>query len=53
LECVDVAAPGLDLTSLRNALASLDPALGVVGDEGWFPFRSTAVRNTLISIWPW
>lgn len=44
-----MTTPTLDLTSLRNALASLDDALGVVGDESWFAAQSPKVRNTLMA----
>lgn len=41
--------PALDFTSLRNAVASLEGALGVVGDAGWFDRQPEAVRRTLIA----
>jgi nucleotidyltransferase substrate binding protein (TIGR01987 family) len=38
---------GLDLTSLRNAIAALSDSLAVVGDRDWFDRQPDAVRNTL------
>lgn len=39
----------LELTSLRNAVASLERALAVVGDSAWFEAQPSAVRDTLIA----
>lgn len=39
----------LDLTPLRDALRSLEAALEVVSDAGWFPGQPEKVRNTLIA----
>ncbi len=39
----------LDLTPLRNALASLEAALDVVGDATWFDRQPEKVRNTLVA----
>jgi nucleotidyltransferase substrate binding protein (TIGR01987 family) len=39
----------LDLTSLRNALASFDQSLAVVADGDWFERQSVPVRRTLIA----
>ena len=39
----------LDLSALRNAIASLDGALAVTGDSAWFEAQSPAVRDTLIA----
>ena len=39
----------LDLTSLRNALRSLEAALGVSSDEVWIAAQSPAVRDTVIA----
>jgi nucleotidyltransferase substrate binding protein (TIGR01987 family) len=38
----------LDLSSLHNAVVSLEAGLGVVSDHAWFNAQSEAVRNTLI-----
>ena len=39
----------LDLTALKNSVASLEAALEVVGDKDWFYEQSDKVQNTLIS----
>lgn len=39
----------LDLTSLRDAIISLDDGLEVVSDPAWFDHQSAKVQNTLIS----
>ena len=39
----------LDLTSLRNAVASLEAGLDVVGDATWFGRQTDKVKNTLIA----
>ena len=39
----------LDLTSLRNAVASLEGSLDVVGDRAWFGQQSATVQNTLMA----
>jgi nucleotidyltransferase substrate binding protein (TIGR01987 family) len=39
----------LDLSALRNAIASLEGALAVTGDSAWFRAQSPAVRDTLIA----
>jgi nucleotidyltransferase substrate binding protein (TIGR01987 family) len=39
----------LDLSSLRNALASLEGAIEVVSDTTWFDRQPPNVRNTLIA----
>lgn len=39
----------LDLSALRNAIASLEDGLEVVGDSGWFNAQSGKVQNTLIA----
>ena len=39
----------LDLTPLKSAVASLEAALEVVGDAGWFDRQSEQVKNTLIA----
>jgi nucleotidyltransferase substrate binding protein (TIGR01987 family) len=39
----------LDLTPLRDSLASLEAALEVVGDRDWFARQSEKVRDTLIA----
>lgn len=39
----------LDLSPLRNAIASLREGIGVVSDEQWFNAQTEAVRNTLIA----
>lgn len=39
----------LDLTSLRNAVASLEAGLDVVGDAAWFDRQPEKVKNTLIA----
>lgn len=39
----------LDLSALRNAIASLEGALAVTGDSAWFGAQSPAVRDTLIA----
>lgn len=39
----------LDLTSLRDAIISLDDGLEVVSDPAWFDQQSAKVQNTLIS----
>jgi nucleotidyltransferase substrate binding protein (TIGR01987 family) len=44
-----VNEPRLDLTSLRKAVASLERALGVVGDSTWFNHQSPAVQETLLA----
>lgn len=42
-------SPTLDLTSLRQALSSLEDGLEVVRDTGWFSRQNEKVRNTLIA----
>jgi nucleotidyltransferase substrate binding protein (TIGR01987 family) len=44
-----MAQPDLDFSSLRNAVALLEGALGVVGDSAWFDQQSATVRNTLVA----
>ncbi len=39
----------LDLSALRNALGSLEGAIDVVSDSGWFDRQPANVRNTLIA----
>lgn len=39
----------IDLSSLRDAIGSLNQSLVVVGDEDWFCAQSCAVQNTLIA----
>jgi nucleotidyltransferase substrate binding protein (TIGR01987 family) len=39
----------LDLSSLRDAIASLLQGLAVVGDKDWFDAQSAAVQNTLVA----
>jgi nucleotidyltransferase substrate binding protein (TIGR01987 family) len=39
----------LDLSALRNAIASLEDGLGVVSDDDWFGQQSAQIQNTLIS----
>lgn len=39
----------LDLSALRNAVASLEDGLEVVSDSEWFNQQSIKVRNTLIA----
>ncbi len=41
--------PTLDLTSLRQALSSLEDGLEVVRDTDWFNRQNEKVRNTLIA----
>jgi len=41
--------PGLDLSALRSALASLEGSLEVVGNSAWFSEQSVIVQNTLIA----
>lgn len=37
----------LDLTSLRNALASFDASMALLDDRAWLERQNEAVRNTL------
>jgi len=39
----------LDLSSLRNAVSSLEDGLEVVSDGNWFNQQSVKVRNTLVA----
>lgn len=39
----------LDLSSLRNAVASLEDSLDVVSDDSWFNQQSAKLQNTLIA----
>lgn len=39
----------LDLSALRNAVASLEGSLDVVGNSAWFSQQSAIVRNTLMA----
>ena len=39
----------LDLSSLRNEVASLEGSLDVVGNRKWFGEQSATVRNTLMA----
>jgi nucleotidyltransferase substrate binding protein (TIGR01987 family) len=39
----------LDLSPLRNAVASLEDGLEVVSDSDWFKAQSSKVQNTLIA----
>jgi nucleotidyltransferase substrate binding protein (TIGR01987 family) len=39
----------LDLSSLEQALASLQESLGTVGNQEWFDAQPAPVRNTLIA----
>ena len=39
----------LDVTSLADAIVSLEDGIGVVSDEQWFNAQSKAVQNTLIA----
>ncbi|MCA3157263.1 MAG: nucleotidyltransferase substrate binding protein, partial [Burkholderiales bacterium] len=39
----------LDLSALRNAVASLEDGLEVVSDSDWFNAQSSKVQNTLIA----
>ncbi|MBM2812087.1 MAG: hypothetical protein HW416_2846 [Chloroflexi bacterium] len=39
----------LDLSSLANAIVSLDDGLGVVGNTDWLAAQPQAVRHTLIA----
>ena len=41
--------PALDLSALRNAVASLEGALEAVGNSPWFNQQSSNVQNTLIA----
>jgi nucleotidyltransferase substrate binding protein (TIGR01987 family) len=41
--------PALDFSALRNAIESLDGALGIAADEAWFQAQSATMRNTLIA----
>lgn len=41
--------PVLDLSSLRNALASLEGAIEIVSDSAWFDRQPANLRNTLIA----
>jgi nucleotidyltransferase substrate binding protein (TIGR01987 family) len=41
--------PRLDLSAMRNAVASLEGSLGVLGDCLWFDAQSPVVQNTLIA----
>jgi nucleotidyltransferase substrate binding protein (TIGR01987 family) len=41
--------PHLDLTALRNAVASLEGAIGLVGDTTWFSQQPPVLQNTLIA----
>jgi nucleotidyltransferase substrate binding protein (TIGR01987 family) len=41
--------PGLDLTALRNATASLEDAVSVVSDTTWFNQQSDKVQHTLVA----
>lgn len=41
--------PRLDLTALRQALASLEDGLDVVRDSAWFNQQNDKVRHTLIA----
>jgi nucleotidyltransferase substrate binding protein (TIGR01987 family) len=42
-----MATDKLDLSSLRNALASFDASMGVIGNHDWTEGQSAAVRETL------
>ncbi len=48
-ECVDMDQPPLDLSALRNTVASLDGAIGFVADDPWFNRQPLALRNTLLA----
>jgi len=39
----------LDLSALRDAIASLDDGLEVVSDDHWFNLQTAKIQNTLIS----
>lgn len=39
----------LDLSALKNAVTSLENALGVAADEAWLGRQSTAMRETIIA----
>ena len=39
----------LDLSALRDAIASLDDGLEVVSDDHWFNQQTAKIQNTLIS----
>lgn len=39
----------LDLTPLRNSIASLEAGLDIVNDAAWFDQQSPKVRNTLLA----
>jgi len=39
----------IDLSALRNAVASLEDGLEVVSDSDWFNAQSSKVQNTLIA----
>jgi nucleotidyltransferase substrate binding protein (TIGR01987 family) len=39
----------IDLSALRNAIASLEGGLRVTGDSAWFGAQSSSVRDTLIA----
>ena len=41
--------PVLDLGALRNAIASLEGGLAVVGDSAWFSQQPAIVQDTLIA----
>lgn len=45
----NTVADKLDLSSLRDAVASLLQSLAVVSDNDWFDAQSCAVQNTLIA----
>ena len=39
----------LDLRALRNAIASLEGAIEIVGNRAWFDAQTAAMRNTLMA----
>jgi nucleotidyltransferase substrate binding protein (TIGR01987 family) len=41
--------PHLDLSALRNAVASLEGAVGIVGNTPWFDGQTPIVQNTLMA----
>ena len=41
--------PHLDLSSLRNAIVSLEGALEIVDNHAWFDAQTTMMRNTLMA----
>jgi nucleotidyltransferase substrate binding protein (TIGR01987 family) len=44
-----MSEPGLDLSALRKAVASLERALEIVGNSPWFDVQSPDMQNILIA----